>query len=41
MKIKEHKMEIGHSELALKFLMKGEEWLDRGDVIPASEKLSV
>lgn len=36
-KVKEQRAE--HSELALKFLREGEEWLDRGDVIQASEKL--
>jgi hypothetical protein len=38
-KIKEHRVEIKHSELALTFLREGEELLDKGDVIQASEKL--
>jgi hypothetical protein len=38
-KIKEHRGEMKHSELAFKFLREGEELLDKEDVIQASEKL--
>lgn len=37
--ITEHEMGIRHSELAIKFLREGENLVDRGDVIQASEKL--
>jgi len=37
--ITEHKIGMRHSELAIRFLREGEDLVDRGDVIQASEKL--